>query len=569
MNRLCLLTLLVLFAGCTNPAPTSSEDASTDAPADTSALDARPDVSPQQDLGSDVADQGFDLLADALADQPVDQAPDATACDPSQDPTLSTQRSAQINDLWQQVRPQLEALLEPDALRATPYNLYNVQLHTANLLFHIELYQDVALATSLAQLYDKAFDALVLHDEAHFYFAQGSPRSSIHPLATPARMWTSPAAAGQSVGIESPLVSSQFLYAVARLVRLISTMEAPSAELVAFAQRAFPILVQDHYERWAFAAPNQPGFFQRRGWGCANGTFSHTQHLENLLARAYGTPALGRTSSLSYCNAVTDADIWIVAGVTEALEAHRRLPALGQLSPARAQALRTYARLGVELVQARHDVQQITHQGTSYEVAVFDRGAFDDHRDHSYAGFTQTEDTCIECVGRCTDTCDAFPGWKDDTDRTPRVQPQPVMGTGWDISHARRLPPVYDSLWRHRDLLGTTFPTKESIAQLGRQLALVVHQPNASPPQWTNYFDGTNGWYRINYSNRAAFGFAPGAMTRYGSNCSYGFWRPLVPQLDDAIKTAAPKASTNLYTRFQAALEDTQDSLFEPRCQTW
>jgi hypothetical protein len=78
---------------------------------------------------------------------------------------------------------------------------------------------------------------------------------------------------------------------------------------------------------------------------------------------------------------------------------------------------------------------------------------------------------------------------------------------GWDISHATRYVEVFESLYRRRELLGTQFPDSNVMTSLANQLAYAIFNGDFEKPLFANFFDGTNGWFRINHSGREGFGY--------------------------------------------------------------
>ena len=171
---------------------------------------------------------------------------------------------------------------------------------------------------------------------------------------------------------------------------------------------------------------------------------------------------------------MTDTDLWIAAGVLELVAAHEAHPTDVPIDSALRSIFTDEIGKAAALMAARHAPQSVEREGAPRQVAVFDPGAFEDYADHAYTGFTATSDGCSSCLSSCPDTCPEFPGWKDEADKTPRVPPVPSTGVAWDLSHARRLPPVFDTFYRHRGVEGTIFPSLDQIAAYARQLAFVV-----------------------------------------------------------------------------------------------
>merc|ERR1719195_1683550 len=74
------------------------------------------------------------------------------------------------------------------------------------------------------------------------------------------------------------------------------------------------LLTDSTYMRWV-GAPNGRGVWTMSGWGCAPGErYNHFEWLKKKKDRGF--------KEYDYCNAVTDMDMWLIAGVVELLLAH-------------------------------------------------------------------------------------------------------------------------------------------------------------------------------------------------------------------------------------------------------
>lgn len=544
-------------------------DASTDSGNDVGVLDASRVDADARDSGLRDVGVRDAALSDARDSATGDAGP--VAC-----PSIDAELRDAIYAAYDGSLATLEQWTDADRVRANPNGIYNVQLQTANYLLYAELTGDLEMLRRLVALYTRGFDSLTLREQAHYYYARGTDgvvrREQVLDLDRPTRMWTHAAEAPLEVGPEAVLPASQFLYAVARTLRLIAERPELHEEFAAFAAEATELLVVHHYERWIHrTSEDAPGSFQRHAWGCARGAFDHAEHIANLLDRRYGTAELGQPNEISYCNALTDVALFIGGGLAEVLVANEAAPDLAVIAGPTRTILAEHARSIAELLESRHDVREVNHEGEVISVAVLDPGAFDDHSDHGYAGFEENGPGCETCADACTDVCDIFPGHKsfDPMDTTPRIAPVPATGTGWDLSHARRIPLAFDSLWRHSGTVGNTFPTRADIAAYANQLAYVVWNGSVETPHYTNYFDGSDGWYRVNYSGRVAHGNAPGQRGAYVGNCSFGFWESLSPRLAEGLAAArtvhmegASDLALGLFLPETAGL-----SFFSPACR--
>ena len=150
-----------------------------------------------------------------------------------------------------------------------------------------------------------------------------------------------------------------------------------------------------------------------------------------------------------------------------------------------------------------HDTAQLFSQRTVVDRtttssrASLDPGFWDRRVDHAYAGYEGPVSpvVCIKHNGRLRPV-----------PRNPAILPQPVANMGWDISHARRLVPLFDAVERHGSqallrygLEAGNLPSAEVRAAYANQLADVIWNQDPRRPLFTNYWSGANGWYRVAY----------------------------------------------------------------------
>ena len=150
-----------------------------------------------------------------------------------------------------------------------------------------------------------------------------------------------------------------------------------------------------------------------------------------------------------------------------------------------------------------HDTAQLFAQRTVIDrAATPPRASLDPHFwaqriDHAYAGY-EGPVSPVECV--------KLNGRLRPVPRKPPISPQPVANMGWDISHARRLVPLFDAVERHRlktllrySLPAGSLPSAEVRAAYANQLVDVIWNQDPQRPLFTNYWSGANGWYRVAY----------------------------------------------------------------------
>ncbi len=399
--------------------------------------------------------------------------------------------------LWEKRKPVYVKWLAESS--KTPYNLYNIQAETNNLLKYAALRKDHFLLEELILLYSLSLNTVDETDRYAFYYYPGNPRRSIHNLGLKHRMWLDEAA---PVGDESILASSQFLYVLSEAAVIVSKMpsEEKTQAMKNGIQQFVPLLL-DHYERWIFS---NPGPFQVRGWGCKiNGRYVQggMNHLEFMDKKRQ--KLLGDKESPSYCNSVTDTDMWIIAGIANLLAASRYDNHLVQVSQKKFEALLQYARLGVDLLAERFVYTELVNfDGMKVVGALFEPGAWDDHETFAYSGYHGH----------------TFPMTGNSADK------KQARGLGMDLSHASRYVHVFDALYQHRLVLNMNFPDEDFMKKLTAQFVYAAFNKDFKRLLFTNFMDGSNGWFRVGYSGRTGFGYGPWDMSIAALYGGYGFW---------------------------------------------
>ena len=400
----------------------------------------------------------------------------------------------EIRTLWEQLKPLYRKWIEDSAV--TPYNLYNIQTETDNALEYAGYCRDMYMLDELANLYLLAVDTLNETDEYIFYYYPlDGPRCSKHRLKAKHRLWL------DREGHESILVSSQFLYLISRTLQILCNV--PPEERTPGMRKfiaIYPAILHDHYQRWIFTSP---GPFQVRGWGCkVKGKYVRTgmNHAEFLTRKLRNE--LGDKSCPSYCNAVTDTDMWIIAGAA-CLTATGRVHA-DILSQKEIAKYIKYIQTGIRLLKSRITYKRLQDwNGNPVTGANFDLGAWDDHSDYDYAGFK------------------------------PSIYPKPYQdlhikfrakNVGWDLSHARRFVHVFGALHDNRGILDLSFPDDTFMKQLANQFLYGAFNGDFKKPLFSNFMDGTNGWFRVGYDGRTGFGYGPLDMSIAALTGGYGFW---------------------------------------------
>jgi hypothetical protein len=187
--------------------------------------------------------------------------------------------------------------------------------------------------------------------------------------------------------------------------------------------------------------------------------------------------------SLQY--AMQDTDLWLIATAAEILGANANDPKLVPLKPDDRAHLQEVVQAGANLFQKKRTLYPDTKnfRGEVVGSASYFNGDLDDHSDNAYSSYTGN----------------SFP--------TP-ADKKAVRGASWDIQHSYRVPVFMRSLYDNKRATGLDFPTDPDVQLLTNQLMYKVFRGDLAHPLFNNYFDGSNGWYRVGYHG-PAFGYPP------------------------------------------------------------
>ena len=250
---------------------------------------------------------------------------------------------------------------------------------------------------------------------------------------------------------ECYLCNADYFYQAARLARLIAALQTSerTSAMQQFVADYVPLIVKDHVLR--------PNFTDRMK--------------QDLDASAAG----GKKQIL--IEDEIDA-IGIAAEILGAYQSDRRLVTIADSDVAKLKAL-------VSAGVARFQLSRtLIKDANGRECASYLNGDYDWHDDMAYARYEG----------------EAFPN---------PAQKAPSQGASWDISHFSLIPMVLWSLFETKKGTGVDFPQQTDLAEIGNQYAFRVFEGDFKRPLFKNFFDGSDGWYRVSYSGRSNYGIAP------------------------------------------------------------
>ncbi|MHC4443314.1 MAG: hypothetical protein ACYTF1_01955 [Planctomycetota bacterium] len=422
-----------------------------------------------------------------------------------------------LSTVWTYQKPEIEdwVLNDPNyGLNNGKTNgIYFVEVYTINLLQYAAYLGDITLLDEISDLYLVPHSHLQNMDQYVYSYLpeMNNYYRSLLPLDPHAWMWVSPYSFtdpdGQTVECyrETILYSSQFLYAVAKAINAI--LEVPAGQRTANMNSLISsysnVILTDHYKRWIF---NGHGEFGYRGWGCNTGAYNLVDFVVHLHNQDLGTQHL-------YCNAVCDTHMWIMAGVVEMLAAHEKDPLAVPIDVDYRQDLLAFIDDSSTLLASGMTQKSLTDFNQDPVTGWnFDLGFWDDYYTKAYSGYEGLD----------------FP------DPGPPPEGDEIAATdlGWDLGHASRFPHVFGTLYRYRHITGQTFPDSTVMKGLANQFAYGAFNKDLNYPKFSNYMDGTNGWYRVGYNNDPGYGYPPYQLSRMALTGGYGFGAVFNPDVD-------------------------------------
>jgi hypothetical protein len=260
----------------------------------------------------------------------------------------------------------------------------------------------------------------------------------------------------------------QWLYPAAKLLRLITQLpEGRCSETMRlFTSRFTPFLVDEQFLRFlmrpARPAPGGGADVNRVGlW-------------ELALA--------GRKGAKPWDTAMSDSDLWLLAGSAEVLGANANDSALVHLNDAQIEQLQHTLRSGVRLFQSKRTLhtETIDFAGRQVGSADYFEGDCDGHEEYAYTASTGME----------------FPA--------ERVA---ISKLSWDTAHAYRLPVFLRALFENRKATGLEFPGFDDLQLLANQYVYRVFEGDFAHPLFRNFLDGNDGWFRVDTAKN--WGYPP------------------------------------------------------------
>lgn len=378
---------------------------------------------------------------------------------------------------------------------------YDLQHMLTPVLEMAERYDKYALMTDLAEIVTLTYDNLHSFGQIRQWVngkeAEASPvvlSKALSGAHSGTRTWFNQDRKNGKIYYEEVLLYNfQYLYFVCKLTHYISRIpyEERSAQMNNFLRESY-FITEDQLIRNIYDA-------RYANWDVLPAMTGYQALALKLHNKR--TEKDGRETEVYY-NAVLDREMWLIAAAAEWIAANGSDPSAVYLSSDQRNKLIDYIRLGSNLLESRLSVTKgIDFNGQPIEGFGFDLGRWIDHPEFSYAF---------------------------NTDQTIPVKSAPALGKkiGWDLSHADRFPWIFTSLHHCREYTGASFPDESVLQKLANQFVYITFNGNLEKPLFSNFMDGTNGWYRVNYEGNSQFGYGPSKLSEAVLNGARAMWSP-------------------------------------------
>ena len=260
---------------------------------------------------------------------------------------------------------------------------------------------------------------------------------------------------------ECDLCMAQALYPAARLVRYVAELPASqrTETLTKFANLWGPLLLRDHLLRFLY------------------------ELYRPLCGEKINQVQLWQTErDDSSCRLLfTDREMWLVATAAELLGASEADKGVLAMRPQERDSLLEAIDAGVAVVRTR--IRRRPEVGKTPETTSWFEGDYTDRDEWAYAGYAGAD----------------FP---------QPVQQVGAPAAGWDVGHAHRIPIFLRALWDNRGVTGVDFPNERDLRLASGQLVHRVFYGDPKFPLLRNFFDGSDGWFRVGYHS-VEFGYPP------------------------------------------------------------
>jgi hypothetical protein len=361
-----------------------------------------------------------------------------------------------------------------------PQFIYDMQSETANVLQMAENCSDTYVLDRLASFYTIPFSHLSKDVDGNY-------------------VWVN-----TTTGYEEPLYSTQFMYAVAKIINVVvHTDESKWTPAMRNLMNTPRVYLATHLDRWM----NKKSMWIWKECGYKESSnlreYTFPEYVSKKLARTLGYASGAPT----YCNAVTEVELWVGAAATELVDADTASHYWIGLGPSLKAQLTSYAATTLDLFESRVSTTEVPSSKCttgSCTAALFDTGAWHGHPDYPASLW-------------------------------------PNGGEAWDFGHARRFVQFLDTMYRHPNITAPAYTESRIKTLFANAVTYLTWNGSLVDPQFTNFMNGVNVPYL------SVGGYQKSAQ--YFRN-GYALWAPYNTKLDTLNKAIKNIVETKTGTTY-------------------
>jgi hypothetical protein len=386
----------------------------------------------------------------------------------------------QILKLWSKSKVAIETSIK--ILDTHPTELYFIASDSYNILNYAFNKRNYSMIDDLLQLYMKTIPYIKKQQTYNIHNLYEKEEKSKIILKEPIYIWVNKS------GDEELISSAQFLFVISfAFNKIASTPIYKQTDTMKIFINSFSHILSSHYRRWVIGVEEREknlkiGSFSRRGWGCKdnNEEYIYARTLPKIIEE------LGAESyhGASYCNVIADPSLLIISGLGYYLGGYSQVESLYSIRER--EQLEIFFIKSVKVISKEFKIiQKNNFKNISVPTLHFQDGAWYGHPDYIYSGYIGSH----------------FPSSID--------KKNSVKTIGLDTAHGSRVIYLLEMLVSNQKKFNLKFPSQKEMKMFTDGFLYSVFNRDFKNPLFKNYMDGSNGWFRVNYSSRKGYGYAP------------------------------------------------------------
>jgi hypothetical protein len=340
-------------------------------------------------------------------------------------------------------------------------NVYFNELFIRSALEWAQSCEDVTLYSEISSYY-----LAMLEQTVSLGMVERRPPSDLSARTGMMAYRTFPAGANLIGDLD--LGQAQWIYPAAKLERLISMLPG---------EQRSPVMVRLMTEFTGFLVEEQVLRLLYRPGRPAPGGGADVSRIT-----VWDSTLRGLKGKSASDTAMSDVDLWLLASSAEMLGAHANDPDAVKLTSDQVAQFHLALDTGIRLFQSKRKLYPDTTDFAGKKVgsATYFNGDYDGYDDLAFSAVNGSE----------------FP---------TAAKKRAVPNIPWDTAHAYRLPVFLRSLYDNRKATGSTFPSIQEMKLLTNQYVYRVFNGNFARPNFRNYMDGSDGWFRVDLSTGSGY----------------------------------------------------------------